>query len=61
LRANRLGRGKGYYDKFLSEIKPTTKKIGVAFDVQVVDSLPVDKHDIALDYIFTEKKVIKAK
>ena len=36
---NRLGRGAGYYDRFLKDL-PTTPSIGLAFDFQVLDVLP---------------------
>ena len=42
----RLGRGHGYYDKFLCGIPSSTRTIGLAFDFQVVDDLPKDSHDI---------------
>lgn len=42
----RLGRGHGYYDRFLSRLPDTAKTIGLAFDFQVVDHLPKDSHDI---------------
>ena len=42
----RLGRGHGYYDKFLSGLPEDTKAIGLAFDFQVVEHLPKDSHDI---------------
>ena len=42
----RLGRGHGYYDRFLSGISNHTKTIGLAFDFQVVENLPKDSHDI---------------
>jgi len=42
----RLGRGHGYYDRFLSSLPDRTKTIGLAFDFQVVDNLPKDSHDI---------------
>lgn len=42
----RLGRGHGYYDRFLSGLPKETKAIGLAFDFQVVDHLPQDSHDI---------------
>jgi 5-formyltetrahydrofolate cyclo-ligase len=42
----RLGRGHGYYDKFLSGLPKTTRTIGLAFDFQVVEDLPQDPHDI---------------
>jgi len=42
----RLGRGHGYYDRFLSSLSERTKTVGLAFDFQVVDHLPQDSHDI---------------
>ncbi len=47
---NRLGRGKGWYDRFLnSQSVPYT--IGVCFPYQIVDSLPLEKHDIQLNRV----------
>ena len=42
----RLGRGHGYYDRFLCGLSDKTKTIGLAFDFQVVEHLPKDSHDI---------------
>jgi len=42
----RLGRGHGYYDRFLCGLPQSTKTIGLAFDFQVVEDLPKDSHDI---------------
>ncbi len=42
----RLGRGHGYYDRFLCGLPKKTKTIGLAFDFQVVENLPQDSHDI---------------
>lgn len=47
---NRLGRGKGYYDRFLAKI-PLAYKIGVCFDFQRITNLPVDKNDIPVDEV----------
>ena len=58
---NRLGYGKGFYDKFLNECIKIKKKfltIGVAFSFQKYNNLPVNKKDIRLDYIITEKGII---
>ncbi len=53
---NRLGRGKGYYDRFFKKYKPL--KIGVGFDFQLLDSVPVAKHDIKMDKIITSSETI---
>lgn len=50
---NRLGFGKGYYDKFLEDID--AKKIALCYDFQIVDDLPVNEHDIPMDLILTEE------
>jgi len=50
---NRLGRGVGFYDKFLSTIKSTAKTIGLAFDFQVIDTIPTEKHDIKLTSVIS--------
>ena len=50
----RLGRGKAYYDFFLADKSSDFMKVGVCFDVQIVNSLPVEKHDIFMDYVFSE-------
>jgi len=55
VRNNRLGRGKAYYDRLLSEVKAI--KAGVCFDFQLFDSIPVDQHDIPMDIVFTEKRI----
>lgn len=48
---NRCGRGKGYYDRFLSQTNAVT--VAVCFDCQLVNNLPVEKHDIPAQYIVT--------
>lgn len=47
---HRLGRGKGYYDRFLSRV-PLIYKIGVCFPWQVVDRVPTDQHDMPMDEV----------
>ena len=44
-KGNRLGRGKGYYDRFFSAIPKTTPSIGLAYDFQVLPKLPILSHD----------------
>jgi len=53
---NRLGRGGGYYDKFLAGANAT--KIGLAFSSQIVDDVPVEAHDVPVDYVITENERI---
>ena len=56
---NRLGYGKGYYDRLLSGLKGCAALIGLAFDFQIVNELPVERHDVSMDMIITEERVIK--
>ncbi len=54
---NRIGYGKGFYDRFLSKQKAL--KIGLCFSEAVIDELPVEPFDIPLDIIVTEEEVIR--
>lgn len=47
---HRLGRGKGYYDRFLPKAA-RAYKIGVCFDFQKQNCIPADSHDIAMDCV----------
>ncbi len=55
----RLGRGKGFYDKFLFDYRGI--KVGVCFEVQLVAEMPTEAHDVNLDYIVTEERIINCK
>ena len=50
---HRLGRGKGYYDRFLPLI-PRAYKIGLCFPWQLVDEVPSDAHDIMMDGVISQ-------
>lgn len=51
---NRLGRGLGFYDRFLSRLPSKTVKVGLAFDFQIVDQLPVvEGQDVSLDLVIS--------
>ena len=54
---NRLGRGKGYYDRFFRKQK--TLKIGVGFDFQLINSVPLNTWDKRLDLILTPSNTIE--
>ncbi|MBD5275259.1 MAG: 5-formyltetrahydrofolate cyclo-ligase [Bacteroides sp.] len=56
-KGNRLGRGKGFYDRLLSTSKAT--KIGVGYEFQLFDDLPSEPHDVAMDMVITQKTLIK--
>ncbi|MGY8770734.1 MAG: 5-formyltetrahydrofolate cyclo-ligase [Pirellulales bacterium] len=58
---NRLGYGRGYYDRLLPNLRADTMTIGLAFDCQVVAKVPCEKHDFRLDRIVTQTQVIDCK
>ena len=60
---NRIGYGKGYYDRSLKrnyKIKNNTVSVGIAYSFQKCKSVPINKHDFKLDYIFTEQGIISS-
>ena len=60
---NRIGYGKGYYDRILKKIKNEKKiiSLGVAYSFQRCKNIPTNRHDFRLDYIFTEQGIISSK
>lgn len=58
LKGSRLGYGGGYYDKYLSE-NEYMASVGLCFDFQITDYVPVDKNDIKIDTVITDRRVIK--
>ena len=62
-RLNRIGYGKGYYDRILQKISKIKKKkifLGIAYSFQKCTKIPVNKHDFRMDYIFTERGIISS-
>ncbi|EDY19978.1 5-formyltetrahydrofolate cyclo-ligase [Chthoniobacter flavus Ellin428] len=55
---HRLGRGGGYYDRYLSSLPASTMKIGICFALQIVDTLPLESHDQELNAVVTEDGLI---
>lgn len=53
---NRLGYGKGFYDRFLKAAKGI--KIGLCFEEFIMEEIPVGKYDVPLDIIISEKRII---
>jgi len=51
---NRLGYGKGFYDKLLLNLREGCLTVGLGYQCQVFDLIPVEDHDISLDLILTE-------
>ena len=58
---NRLGYGGGYYDRLIEKLskKKNIIKIGLAFSIQEIDKVPTNMYDQKLDYIVTNKNIIK--
>ena len=55
---NRLGYGKGYYDRALGSVKQGCLVAAIAFDFQILDMVPAEAHDIKIGRIITESRVI---
>ncbi len=53
---NRVGRGKGYYDRLLENCRALT--IGVGYEFQLVDEIDAEEHDIPLDFVVTDRNAI---
>lgn len=56
---NRIGYGGGYYDRYLKDIKSKENKIALAYDLQIVDKIKSEVHDIKVDYIITNTRALK--
>lgn len=58
----RLGRGGGHYDRFLGDPRLSRAiKIGVCWSLQIVPQIPVDNHDIAMDFLCHERGVVQVR
>lgn len=55
-KGNRVGRGKGYYDRLLAG--STAVKVGVGYDFQLVDDIDTESHDVAVDIVITESHFV---
>ena len=51
---NRVGRGKGYYDRLMQQSKAL--KVGIGYDFQLVDEIETEEHDVPVDIVITESK-----
>lgn len=56
-RGHRLGRGKGFYDRTF-EKRNDVIKVGVAYESQITGELPLEPHDVKMDFIVTELRII---
>lgn len=55
-KGKRLGRGKGFYDRFLKNTKAT--KIGVGYEFQLLEEVPSEAHDVSMDIVITQRSTI---
>ena len=58
---HRLGRGGGYYDRFLGRLRRTAATVGLGFDVQITDEVPVNDGDVSVDIVVTARRVTHAR
>ena len=58
-RGNRVGRGKAYYDIFLKEAPAGAARVALAFEAQMVESIPAAPHDAPVALVLTEKRAIR--
>ncbi len=56
----RLGYGLGFYDRAFADAAPGALKVGLAFELQVLENIPADPHDVPMDLVVTEDRVIRA-
>lgn len=60
-RGGRMGQGKGYYDRLLAGVRPDAPLVGMAFDCQIFDEIPVDKHDVFMDVVLTQTRALSGR
>ena len=58
---NRLGFGGGFYDNFLGKVPVNIPRLGLAFELQMVEELPVEENDVPVDGIITEEEIYRIK
>lgn len=55
-RGNRLGRGKGFYDRLLKNTRAA--KVGIGYDFQLIDEVPAEPHDVSMDIVITQNSTL---
>lgn len=58
---NRLGYGAGYYDLLLSNMKKKIPFVALAYEEQLIDTIPSERHDVKVDIVVTDKRVLRFK
>lgn len=57
-RLARMGHGFGYYDKLLRRLRPGVKRVALAFECQIFPEIPTQEHDVFMDLIITERRIL---
>ena len=57
-KGSRIGSGDGYYDRLIPKLPITARKVGIAFEDQIIKQIPTESHDRHVDIIITEKRII---
>jgi len=57
-KGGRIGSGDGFYDKLIPILPVTTRKVGLAYEGQIIQHVPMEIHDKNVDIIITEKRII---
>ncbi len=58
-KGNRIGRGAGFYDRFLAAPEFGGVSVGIAFSEQIVDEVPVHEHDVPVDILVTDEEIVR--
>ncbi|MGQ4833551.1 MAG: 5-formyltetrahydrofolate cyclo-ligase [Candidatus Asgardarchaeia archaeon] len=59
VKCGRIGWGGGYYDRFLKRVSKDIPKVGLAYELQIVDEVPMTENDVRVNIIVTEKRIIR--
>jgi 5-formyltetrahydrofolate cyclo-ligase len=57
-KGGRMGQGKGYYDRLLARVRPDAPLVAIAFDCQIFEEIPVAPHDVFMDHVLTETRLL---
>lgn len=57
----RLGHGRGYYDRLLAQVRDQTVLVGAAFECQIVAAVPMEDHDVRMDFVVTQSRTIECR
>ena len=58
IQGNRIGYGKGYFDRLFENLSTDCIKIALAYDFQIIENVPAEEHDKKVDLILTEQRMI---